>query len=125
MQKYEKKQYQFQKATLHWVQNMLLCNEIMLKDVPYEVRTESHLVYIMAFRASRNVSCKRYIKDLQILCQDIHLMDDANPQKEQLLRTLSSGLTFHNFQEDLEFVDFQKSIYEDVLYKLQEKEQVA
>ena len=59
----------FYESTLQWVKNMLLCDEIRLKDIPYEVRTASSSLYVIAFRISNKVSCKRFIKDIQLLCQ--------------------------------------------------------
>lgn len=110
----------FRKSALQWVKNMLFYDEIRLKDIPYEIRTSSLTPYVMALRISRGVSCKRYIKDLQILCRDIHRMNDNNPMKAQLLNKLVDAMNFHDFQEEQEFVNFEKDVYEDVLRGLRE-----
>ena len=111
----------FQKSTLQWIQNMLLSDEMRLKDIPPEIRTSSNSIYITALRIGRSTSCRRYVKELQMLCQDIHLMGDDNPIKDRLLRTLSDALNLHGYQEDKDFVDFQNNIYENVLRELQTK----
>ena len=97
---------------------MLLCDEIRLKDIPYEVRTASSSLYIIAFRISNKVSCKRFIKDIQLLCQDIYKMSNDNPIKTELVHTLSQYLSLNDYKGEKEFVDFQKNIYEEVLQEL-------
>lgn len=108
----------FVQSTLQWVEKMLLCDEIRLKDIPYEVRTASSSVYVMAFRISNKVSCKRFVKDIQLLCQDIYRMSDKNPMKQELVHTLSQYLSLNDHKGEDIFVDFQENIYEEVLQEL-------
>lgn len=108
----------FHESTLQWVENMLLCDEIRLKDIPYEIRTASSSVYVMAFRISNKVSCKRFVNDMQLLCQDIYKMSDKNPMKQELVHTLSQYLSLNDHKGEDIFVDFQENIYEEVLQEL-------
>ncbi|MCM1358199.1 MAG: hypothetical protein NC205_06355, partial [Prevotella sp.] len=62
----------FVQSTLQWVKNMLLCDEIRLKDIPYEIRTASSSVYVMAFRISNKVSCKSFANEMHIVKQVIY-----------------------------------------------------
>lgn len=112
------KSMDFYESTLQWIKNMLLCDEIRLKDIPYEVRTASSSLYVIAFRISNKVSCKRFIKDIQLLCQDIYKMSNDNPIKTELVHTLSQYLSLNDYKGEKEFVDFQKNIYEEVLQEL-------
>lgn len=42
--------YSVYESTLQWIRNMLLCDEIRLKDIPQEIRVSSKSIYITAFR---------------------------------------------------------------------------
>ncbi len=112
------KSMNFHESTLQWIENMLLCDEIRLKDIPYEIRTASSSVYVMAFRISNKVSCKRFVNDMQLLCQDIYKMSDKNPMKQELVHTLSQYLSLNDHKGEDIFVDFQENIYEEVLQEL-------
>lgn len=106
------------KSALQWIESMLLSDEISLKDVPQEIRVSTRNIYINAFRISRNISCKRYIRDLKILCKDIYMMDSDEPQRKELVDLLNTYLTLNDFTEEDEFIDFQKNIYPEVLCEL-------
>ena len=88
--------YSVYEITLQWIRNMLLCDEIRLKDIPYEVRTSSCSIYVMAFRISNKISCNRFVKDMQLLCQDIYRMSNKNPMKQELVHTLSQYLSIND-----------------------------
>ena len=77
----------FRESTLQWVEKMLLCDMIRLRDVPKEIRTAAGGVYITALRISNSVSAKRFVQDLIVLAQDIYTMPEYNPR----LYSQSSG----------------------------------
>lgn len=112
-------------AAVQWIKNMLLCDEIRLKDVPQAVRISSRGIYVTAFRISNKLSCKRFIQDLNILCRDIYELSAKNPCKSVLVNTLSNYLNINDHKEDEEFVDFKKNIYEEVLRELRRSEETA
>lgn len=113
------------KVALHWIKNMLLLDEIRLKDIPQEIRVSSSGVYVTAFRISNGVSCKRFVKDLQVLCHDIYMLDSDEPQRAVLVRTLADYLAINDHKKEDEFIDFQETIYEEVLCELQRSSESA
>lgn len=115
----------FQQITLQWIEKMLFYDKVRLKDIPTEVRATSADIYIVAFRISRNISCQRYLQDLEVLCLDLTAMKNQDPMKSKLLRILSNALKFHDFGEKQEFVNFQKNMPEILLRQLQAKEQAV
>ena len=115
----------FQQITLQWIEKMLFYDKVRLKDIPTEVRATSADIYIVAFRISRNITCQRYLQDLEVLCLDLTAMKNQDPMKSKLLRILSNALKFHDFGEKQEFVNFQKNMPEILLRQLQAKEQAV
>ena len=115
----------FQQITLQWIEKMLFYDKVRLNDIPTEVRATSADIYIVAFRISRNITCQRYLQDLEVLCLDLTAMKNQDPMKSKLLRILSNALKFHDFGEKQEFVNFQKNMPEILLRQLQAKEQAV
>lgn len=107
----------FRQVTLQWIKNMLLCDEVRLKDIPQEIRSSSSSIYAVAFRMSNTISCKRLVKDLTILCQDIQAAE-SREQKDCLVRTLADYMSINDHKQEAEFIEFQENIYEDVLSEL-------
>lgn len=111
--------YKFHKNVVLWVEEMILKNELRLRDVPGEIRRTSKLIYIAAFRASRSVSCFRFISDLQVLCEDIALLPDTDKKrKSELIALLSDTLQLSDYKGDERFEAFKKDMDEDVLREL-------
>lgn len=115
----------FQQITLQWIEKILFYDKVRLKDIPTEIRATSADIYIVAFRISRNITCQRYLQDLEMLCLDLTAMKNQDPMKSKLLRILSNALKFHDFGEKQEFVNFQKNMPEILLRQLQAKEQAV
>ena len=115
----------FQQITLQWIEKMLFYDKVRLKDIPTEVRATSADIYIVAFRISRNITCQRYLQDLEVLCLDLTAMKNQDPMKSKLLRILSNALKFHDCGEKQAFVNFQKNMPEILLRQLQAKEQAV
>ena len=61
----------FQQITLQWIEKILFYDKVRLKDIPTEIRATSADIYIVAFRISRNITCQRYLQDLEVLCLDL------------------------------------------------------
>ena len=108
----------FEQETLQWINNMLLCDEIRLKDIPEKIRISSSSIYNAALRVSNGLSCKRFVQDMKILCRDIYIADDEAKQ-EQLVNVLAKYLQINDHRNEADFIDFEKDIYEPVLQKLQ------
>lgn len=98
---------------------MLLYNEIRLKDIPEKLRVSSSSTYNAALRLSNGLSCKRFVQDMKILCRDIYIIDDEAKQ-DQLVSVLAQYLQINDHRNEAEFIEFEKSIYEPVLQKLQD-----
>lgn len=105
--------------TVQWITHMLLEDEIRLKDIPQKLRVSESGIYVVAFRISNKISCKRFIKDLNILCKDIYTLSKNSPYRDDLIHTLDIYLALNDHTEEDEFIDFQKNIYEKVLHELQ------
>lgn len=115
----------FRRFTLQWIEKMLFYDKVRLKDIPTEIRMTSADIYIVAFRISRNITCQRYLQDLEVLCLDLTAMKNQDPMKSKLLRILSNALKFHDFGEKQEFVNFQKNMPKNLLQQLRAKEQAV
>lgn len=115
----------FQDKTLQWISDMLLSDEIRLCDIPADVRTASTSPYIAAFRISDGLSCKRFVRDLQLLCKDIYSMSGENPMKAELVDLLSKHLSLNNHKGDADFVNFTSNIYEEVLRELRKHDETV
>lgn len=110
--------YFFRQEALQWIQSMLLCDEIRLKDIPSKIRTSSGSTYSTALRVSNKLSCKRFIQDMKILCRDIYTADDEAKQDE-LVSVLARYLNINDHGNEADFIEFKENIYETVLHKLQ------
>lgn len=115
----------FRRFTLQWIEKMLFYDKVRLKAIPTEIRMTSADIYIVAFRISRNITCQRYLQDLEVLCLDLTAMKNQDPMKSKLLQILSNALKFHDFGEKQEFVNFQKNMPKNLLQQLQAKEQAV
>lgn len=109
--------YLYQTA-VQWIDHMLLKDEIMLKDVPREIRVSSSSIYVTAFRISDKISCKRFIRDLNILCDDLLVLDKDYFYRSNLISTLSTYLSINDHKGDKEFEDFKEYIPETLLCEL-------
>lgn len=108
---------------VEWIGEMILKDEIRLRDIPPDVRRSSNLIYISAFRASRNCSCNRFISDIQVLCQDIIMLYDTDHcRKAQLIALLSDTLQLSDYKGDERFESFKKDMDEQILRELQSYE---
>jgi hypothetical protein len=106
------------KVLLEWIDRMLSYNELRLKDVPGEVRTDHSGLYTTALRISNGVSNRRFISDLTILCFDINLLREGCTSRERLISVLRSKLAINNYEGDEEFEEFKKEIPENILSEL-------
>lgn len=104
-----------------WLSDMLLDDEIRLKDIPYTMRIMSDALYVTAFRISNSISCRRFVQDLQVLCKDLYMMASGT-KKEYLIGTLSTALSINDHKGEEEFVYFENNIYESVLQDLRRYE---
>ena len=73
------------KLYLQFLTEMILCDKIQIKDMPFEIRTLDRGFYVAAFRVSRNISSKRFADDLQLLQKDL---EKDFPKKERFQRIL-------------------------------------
>ncbi|MDO5399179.1 MAG: hypothetical protein Q4G33_14775 [bacterium] len=105
-----------------WLSDMLLDDEIRLKDIPRTMRIASDVLYVTAFRISNSISCRRFVQDLQVLCKDLYMMASGT-KKEYLIDTLSTALSINDHKGEEEFVYFKNNIYESVLQDLRRHEE--
>lgn len=121
----------FSQNVVQWIKDMILEGTIMLRDVPLPVRIASKGIYIAAFRADRNVSCKRYISDLSILCGDIHALnvgsfyEDSDKEiRDELIDLLGTYLSplYHNYTGDERFESFKEGINEGIMRELYDRQ---
>ncbi len=98
----------FQQITLQWIEKMLFYDKVRLKDIPTEIRATSADIYIVAFRISRNITCQRYLQDLEVLCLDLITMENQDPMKSKLLRILSNALKFMILERNRNLSIFRK-----------------
>lgn len=92
---YNSKEFLYNSA-LQWIQNMLLYDEIRLKDIPFEIRSSDRGIYITALRISNKLSCNRYIRDLNILCNDILVLGKSYPYHSCLIDVLNTYLSIND-----------------------------
>ncbi len=112
-------QENFVQDTLLWINEMLLYNEIRTNDVPYRIRLALPSIYIMAFRASRNISSHRYVGDMWVLYNDILCAEV--PQREELLDDLNHALDWLKCNSEDDFYAFQADMDQEILQELQRK----
>ena len=115
----------FRESTLQWVDKMLLCDMIRLRDVPKEIRTAAGGVYITALRISNSVSVRRFVQDLIVLAQDIYTMPEDNPIRPVLLRHLYDYLSINNYKGEEVLESFRNDLYPEVLQELQRCEKAV
>lgn len=122
MGNYEKliKQASLYEISLHFLEKMLLYDRIMLSEIPRNIRVSHRLIYISAFRISRDESipCERFINDLKLLCSDILSLDKKSKSRTDLIEVLFSQLNFNEHKGEKSFVDFKKNIPKDILYEM-------
>lgn len=106
----------FVQSTLLWVENMLLCNEIRIKDVPRRLRIEMPTLYITAFRISRDISVHRYVGDMQVLYTDI--LCSESPEREELLKRMNNSLNWLECNSEEDFHAFQKDMDKEILQEV-------
>ncbi len=111
--------YKLHRNVIKWIEEMILRNQILLSDIPADIRRSSDMIYVMAFRASRKGTCHRFVSDLQILCEDIILLYDTNDvRKAQLIELLSDTLRLSDYKGDERFEAFKKNMDENLLQEL-------
>lgn len=107
---------------LLWVQELLAHNLISLEDIPRSFRQSHSSVYVYAFRrSSYKEMYKRFIADLNVLCDDIMLLEtDGNREyTDSLMRTLENALIFNEHIGDERFEYYKSTVDERLLQKLQ------
>lgn len=102
-----------------WIGELIMKDQIWLRDVPQKIRQSSATIYIYAFRASRSGSCCKFLSDVQVLCDDIIMLYDTDTQKKaQLIALLSDTLQLSNYKGDERFEIFKKNMHEKLLWEL-------
>lgn len=102
-----------------WIGELIMKDQIWLRDVPQEIRQSSATIYIYAFRASRSGSCCKFLSDVQVLCDDIIMLYDTDTQKKaQLIALLSDTLQLSNYKGDERFKIFKNNMHEKLLREL-------
>lgn len=106
-----------------WIEELILKDEIRLRDIPPDVRRSSDSIYISAFRASRSCSCRRFISDVKVLCEDIIMLyDNDERRKARLVALLSDTLQLSNYKGDERFEAFKNDMDEKILRELHDYE---
>ncbi|GHU52757.1 hypothetical protein AGMMS49975_09240 [Clostridia bacterium] len=107
--------------TIFFLENLLLCNKIRLRDIPYEVRSEVS-IYKTAFRADRRRDVL-LIEDIEILFDDICKMDTGF-HKEQLKNTLKDVIKspyLHSREDENRFDYYRQNRGAEILQTLCDK----
>lgn len=108
---------------LIWVRELIAQNIIFLSDIPRSFRQAHSSVYVNAFRRSDSRgTVKRFITDLNVLCDDIMLLhvDDNTEYADELLRVLENALEINNVSGDDDFENYKRNLDEKLLQKLQD-----
>ena len=71
VQQHYRKVEHMNRMYLQFLTEMILCDKIQIKDMPFELRTSDSGLYVAAFRVSRNISSERFADDLQLLQKDL------------------------------------------------------
>ena len=106
----------FMQCTLLWIENMLLCDEIRIKDFPQLLRIEMPTLYISTFRISRNISISRYVSDMKILYKDI--ICSKSLKHEELLKRMNDALDWLEFNSEKDFHAFKKDMDKKILQEV-------
>lgn len=111
--------YNFRNNVVSWIGDMMLEDGLRLRDIPSEIRKSSDLIYVYAFRTSRNGTCPRFISDLNVLCEDIiTLYDSDKKRKNELTAILSDTLQLNDYKGDKRFENFKEDMDENLLREL-------
>lgn len=78
----------FKKATIEFLQNMLLFEKVRLADIPFEVRSINNSIYIAACRAGRRQGDKQLKETLSILKND---MPKLGQRKQAAIQNIIEG----------------------------------
>lgn len=108
---------------LIWVRELLWQGVVTLTDIPRSFRQSHSSVYVNAFRRSNGKGTyKRFIADLNVLCEDIMLLecDDNAEYTRELIKLLDATLDINSFVGDESFEHYKDTLDEDLLRKLQE-----
>ena len=108
---------------LIWVRELLWQGVVTLTDIPRSFRQSHSSVYVSAFRRSNGKGTyKRFIADLNVLCEDIMLLecDDNAEYTRELIKLLDATLNINSFVGDESFEHYKDTLDEDLLRKLQE-----
>lgn len=102
-----------------WIRELILKDEIRLRDIPLDIRRSSDSIYVSAFRASRSCSCRRFISDVKVLCEDIVMLyDNDEGRKARLVALLSDTLQLSDYKGDERFESFKNDMDEKILREL-------
>lgn len=108
---------------LIWVRELLWQGVVTLTDIPRSFRQSHSSVYVNAFRSSNGKGTyKRFIADLNVLCDDIMLLEiDNNAEySNTLIKLLDTTLEINSFVGDENFEHYKDNLDESLLRKLQE-----
>lgn len=106
-----------------WIGELILKDEIRLLDIPPDVRRSSDSIYISAFRTGRSCSCRRFISDVKVLCEDIVMLyDNDERRKTRLVALLSDILQLSDYKGDERFEAFKNDMDEKILRELHDYE---
>ncbi|MGN0552366.1 MAG: hypothetical protein ACI4I1_03210 [Oscillospiraceae bacterium] len=113
----------FQQNVVSWIEELLLRDEIRLRDIPSDIRRVSDMIYISAFRTCRSGACNRFISNVNALCEDIKMLYDTDDhRKMQLIALLGSTLQLSDYKGDERFEAFKRDMDEAVLQQLHDYE---
>ena len=115
VQQHYKKVEHMNRMYLQFLTEMILCDKIQIKDMPFELRTSNTGFYVAAFRVSRNISSERFMADVMLLYKDIQL--DFKDKKYYMKRLLSA-LDHYDFQGEEKYESVKESITKEILFKL-------
>ncbi len=96
----------------------ILKGNIILCDIPQELRVHNHSFYISSLRISRNI-CKNLVADLELILSDIN---STNNQKDKtvIMNIFIDNLQYSeiNYSGDNDLNDFEKTIPKEILRKI-------
>ena len=115
VQQHYKKVEHMNRMYLQFLTEMILCDKIQIKDMPFELRTSNTGFYVAAFRVSRNISSERFMDDVMLLYGDLQKNFD---DKKSFMKMLLSELDHYDFQGVEEFETVKTDITKELLQKL-------